>query len=310
MRRLFASLSKRTWIRLLLIALVVYLGVIGLGVRLRMKDSRLDTVSAAAAVASTIPTALGPCAPPTQFPLKVLRVIGRSRPAFTEGLIFWQGALYESTGLYGQSVIQRLDPISGRSEILRSLPADQFGEGLARWGADFLQLTWKQNVVWRWSFQDDGFGLAAVTLPYPREGWGITSGSDPENGLVASDGTSQLYFLNSLTFATDHSILVHDDKGPVNGLNELELVDGNIQPAIWANVWPSYRVVRIDPASGCVTGELDLTPLRDELLPADQKAVAANPDAVPNGIAYDAVNSSLYLTAKSWPVFFEIALPR
>jgi glutamine cyclotransferase len=203
-----------------------------------------------------------------------------------------------------------VDPVSGRSEVLTRLPADQFGEGLARWGGDFLQLTWKQNVLWRWPTQENGIGLAAVTAPYPREGWGLASGSDPRNGLVASDGTNQLYFLDPVTFATTRTILVHGGNAPVSGLNELEFVDGNVQPALWANVWPGYRVVRIDPDSGCVTGNLDLTALRNELTPADKKAITADPDAVPNGIAYDAAHSSLYLTAKGWPIFFEISLPR
>ncbi|MDR3608740.1 MAG: glutaminyl-peptide cyclotransferase [Oligoflexia bacterium] len=262
--------------------------------------------------AETDPAALAPCPPPATLPLKVDKVIRRSRPAFTEGLVYWEGTLYESTGLYGQSALQRLDPATGISEKLVDLPNDQFGEGLALWQGELLQLTWKQGIVWHWPILADGIGLAAVTTPYPREGWGIAAGMDPKKGvgLIASDGTSHIYTLNPKTFTAIDILTVRDDHGLIAGLNELEVVEGNAQSSIWANVWPTYRVVRIDPVSGCVTGNLDLSPLRDFLAPEEQDALARDPDAFPNGIAYDAANSALYFTAKNWPIFFRMTLAR
>jgi glutamine cyclotransferase len=248
-----------------------------------------------------------PCPAPIKLPLQIQQVITRSRPAFTEGLVFWAGQLYESVGLFGQSVVQRVNPSTGVSEKLAELPTDQFGEGLALWKGELLQLTWRQGLVWRWPLLGDGIGVAAVSTPYPREGWGLASG---RVGIVASDGSDHLYYLDPVSFRVQRALLVRDGNGPVPRLNELEVVEGNVVSSIWANVWLSYRIVRIDPLSGCVTGEMDLSPLKDQLSEIDRKALLGDPDAIPNGIAYDAADSVLYLTAKKWPIFFKIALPR
>jgi glutaminyl-peptide cyclotransferase len=220
---------------------------------------------------------------------KVVHTYPHDPQAYTQGLLFLDGHLYESTGLNGRSSLRMVDLTTGR--VLQSVPVpDQyFAEGLASWGSTLIQLTWQSHVA----FVYDRFSFRLLrTIPYEGEGWGLT-----EDGqhLILSDGSSTLKFLDPATFHVVRSIQVTDQGAPVTQLNELEYVRGEI----YANVWHSDRVARISPATGKVLGWIDLT----GILPADQHS---DPEAVLNGIAYDAAHNRLFVTGKLWPRLFEI----
>jgi glutaminyl-peptide cyclotransferase len=220
---------------------------------------------------------------------KVVHTYPHDPQAYTQGLLFLDGHLYESTGLNGRSSLRMVDLTTGH--VLQSVPVpDQyFAEGLASWGSTLIQLTWQSHVA----FVYDRFSFRLLrTIPYEGEGWGLT-----EDGqhLILSDGSSTLKFLDPATFHVVRSIQVTDQGAPVTQLNELEYVRGEI----YANVWHSDRVARISPATGKVLGWIDLT----GILPADQHS---DPEAVLNGIAYDAAHNRLFVTGKLWPRLFEI----
>ncbi len=212
--------------------------------------------------------------------------------AFTQGLLFVDGILYESTGAVGTpSSLRRVDLTSGQVLQMITLDETYFAEGLVLWQDKLIQLTWKNQEAF--VYDRDSFELLN-TWPYETEGWGIT-----HNGrcLIMSDGSSLLYFRDPETFAEVGRLNVQDQNGPVRLLNELEFINGEV----WANVWQSNRIVRIDPASGQVVGSIDLTGLLD---PA---TVTQRVDVL-NGIAYDEGNGRLFVTGKFWPTLFEIEL--
>lgn len=209
--------------------------------------------------------------------------------AFTQGLVFVDGSLYESTGLEGQSSLRMVDLETGR--ILQSQPVDRkyFAEGLTDWGSTLVQLTWESQVA----FVYDRFSFRMLrTCSYSGEGWGLTQDG---KSLILSDGTDTLRFFDPVTFHEIRRIAVKDHGKPIREINELEFIHGKI----YANIWHSDRIARIDPASGKVLGWIDLK----GLLSADQRT---NPEAVLNGIAYDAMHDRLFVTGKLWPKLFEI----
>ncbi len=210
--------------------------------------------------------------------------------AFTQGLLYVDGHLYESTGLRGQSSIRMLDLNTGRVLQKYDLPPDYFGEGLTDWGTTLVQLTWQAHKA----FVYDRFSFAVLrTFTYDGEGWGLTH-DDKE--LIMSDGTSYLRFLDPKTFHETKRIHVTTDGGQeIPDLNELEYVHGEI----YANVWHSDRIARISPKTGKLLGWIDLNGLRDP-------STTGNPDAVLNGIAYDAKDNRLFVTGKLWPKLYEI----
>lgn len=210
--------------------------------------------------------------------------------AFTQGLLYVDGHLYESTGLRGQSSIRMLDLNSGRVLQKYDLPAQEFGEGLTDWGNTLVQLTWQAHK----GFVYDRFSFALLrTFAYSGEGWGLTH---DDKQLIMSDGTSYLRFLDPKTFLETRRIHVTTPSGEeIPDLNELEYVGGEI----YANVWHSDRIARISPKTGKLLGWIDLTGLRDQ-------STTANPDAVLNGIAYDAKDNRLFVTGKLWPKLYEI----
>lgn len=209
--------------------------------------------------------------------------------AYTQGLIFLDGHLYESTGLNGRSSLRMVDLETGHVLQQANVPAQYFAEGLAAWGSTLIQLTWQANLA----FVYDRFSFRLLrTLHYPGEGWGLT---DDGKDLILSDGTATLRFLDPETLREVRRIVVKDHKTPVTQLNELEYVGGQI----YSNVWHSDRIARISPATGQVLGWIDLT----GLLPVDQRS---DPEAVLNGIAYDAAHDRLFVTGKLWPKLFEI----
>jgi glutamine cyclotransferase len=211
--------------------------------------------------------------------------------AFTQGLVFEDGVLYESTGLRGHSTLRRVALETGTVLERRPLPDEFFGEGITIYDGKIIQLTWQSNV----GLVYDKRTLEPVKeFGYPTEGWGITH--DGER-LIVSDGTSTLYLWDPETQGKIGQIEVYGDHGSVAGLNELEYVEGEI----YANVWKTDWIARIDPHSGQVIGWIALDGL---LSPEDY----TGPVDVLNGIAYDAHGDRLFVTGKLWPALFEIKL--
>ncbi|HFQ94654.1 MAG TPA: glutaminyl-peptide cyclotransferase, partial [Anaerolineae bacterium] len=190
-----------------------------------------------------------------------------------------------------QSSLRRVEPETGEVLQIQDVPPEYFAEGLVLWDGKLIQLTWKENTAF--IYDKDSFEKLGE-FSYPTEGWGITH--DGRN-LIMSDGTATLYFRDPETFAETGRIEVRDENGPVVRLNELEYIDGEI----WANVWQTNRIARIDPATGQVTGWIDLNGILDNTT-LTQKA------DVLNGIAYDAENGRIFITGKLWPTLFEIEI--
>jgi glutamine cyclotransferase len=211
--------------------------------------------------------------------------------AFTQGLVYYQGDLYESTGLNGQSSIRKVALQTGQVLKIVDVPTQFFGEGLALFNGRAYQLTWQSQRGFIYDL--DTFDLIN-TFNYTGEGWGLT-----HNGreLIMSDGSNQLRFLDPNTFEVQRVVSVFEGTKATNYLNELEYIKGEI----YANVWLTDRIVRIDPQSGRVVAWIDLTGL---LSPADR---ARGVDVL-NGIAYDESGDRLFITGKLWPKLFEIKL--
>jgi glutamine cyclotransferase len=212
--------------------------------------------------------------------------------AFTQGLEYWHGYLYESTGLNGRSSIRKVELETGKILRQRPVPPAYFGEGITLWKSALIELTWQSQIAFvydRDTFEPRG------TFSYTGEGWGLTH--DATN-LIMSDGTADLRFLDPETFKQRRRITVTDGGRPVTRLNELEYVKGQV----FANIWTTDRVARVDPVSGSVLGWIDLR----GLLPARDRVS----DAVLNGIAYDEARDRLFVTGKLWPSLFEIKIGR
>lgn len=210
--------------------------------------------------------------------------------AFTQGLAIADGMLYEGTGQYGGSSLRRVDLATGRVEKIRALNSRYFGEGIAILDGRIYQLTWQNGVAIVYDL--DTFEVLK-TFSYEGEGWGLTHDG---THLILSDGSAVLRYLDPDSFAVVRTIEVHDGGAPIARLNELEYVAGEI----WANVWYDDRIVRISPKDGAVLGWIDLAKL--------YPAAVRGPEAVLNGIAYDAAADRLFVTGKNWPQLFEIEL--
>ena len=209
--------------------------------------------------------------------------------AFTQGLVFANDLLYESTGRYGQSTLREVHPETGKVIRMLKLPNELFGEGLAALEDQLVQLTWRAQVGF--VFERTSFRLARA-FKYPGEGWGLTFDG---KHLIMSDGSATLRYINPSDFSESHRVPVQDDRGPVDNLNELEYVGGEI----YANVWKTDRIARINPQTGHVIAWIDLSGLR--LLAGPSQTVD-----VLNGIAYDPARERLFVTGKLWPALFEI----
>ena len=223
------------------------------------------------------------------YTYRIVRTYPHDRTAFTQGLVYADGALYEGTGQKGQSSLRKTDLASGRVVKRIDLASSYFGEGITFFGDRIIQLTWQSQMGF--VYDRSTFKLLHQ-FTYPHEGWGIThDGRD----LILSDGTSVLHRLNPKTFREKSRIDVRDDQNrPVTGLNELEYVKGSI----YANIWPTNRIAVIHPRTGRVRAWIDL----DGLL---SQRDALDVDVL-NGIAYDARGDRLFVTGKYWPKIFEI----
>lgn len=224
---------------------------------------------------------------------RVVKAYPHDRHAYTQGLIFSDGFLYESTGLHGASTVRRVQLESGRVLARHSLDRRHFGEGLTAWEGSLLQLTWTTNV----GFIYDRSSLKVRgTFRYPGEGWGLTH---DRKRLIMSDGTAVLRFLDPRSLEETGRLPVLDGVLPVAELNELEFVRGEI----FANIYRTDLIARISPQTGRVVGWIDLS----GLLPERGKGAEVD---VLNGIAYDTRRDRLFVTGKLWPKLFEIELFR
>ncbi len=225
-------------------------------------------------------------------PVSGYRVIAKyphSMENYTEGFFYRDGLFYEGTGLSGHSAVIVTEPETGKVVQRVALPEQYFGEGIVDWGSNIFEWTWQSHIC----FVYDGFSLRLLKqLAYTGEGWGMTRTATE---IVTSDGSATLRFRDPKRFKETHRIVVKEDGKPIEQLNELEYVKGEI----YANVWHADRIVRISPRDGHAIGWIDLT----GLLPDNQKI---NEESVLNGIAYDAQRDRLFVTGKQWPWIFEI----
>ena len=223
---------------------------------------------------------------------KIVHTYPHDTDAYTEGLFYKDGYLYESTGQEGTSTVRKVELTTGKVVQRHEVPAQYFGEGIVDWKNRLVQLTWQTQL----GFVYDSASLKLQhTFAYPGEGWALTR---DDKQLYMSDGSPVLRILDPETLAATGSIMVTADGEPVSNLNELEWVKGEI----YANIWLTNRIARIDPATGHIVGWIDLTGLLD---------VNRLPDPgndVLNGIAYDARHDRLFVTGKRWPKLFEIKL--
>lgn len=225
------------------------------------------------------------------YKVDVVKSFPHDPEAFTQGLEMEAGVLYEGTGLKGESSLRRVDLESGEVLQLHNLAGRYFGEGITVLGSKIYQLTWRAQLGF--VYDRDSF-KRLETFHLPGEGWGLT---DDGERLIVSDGTPFLRFLDPQTFKEVRRLQVHDDRGPVKDINELEFINGEV----WANIWMRDILLRIDPDSGAVTGKVDISGLRPF-------SVRRNRDAVANGIAWDAGGQRLFITGKHWPKLYQIRL--
>ena len=233
-----------------------------------------------------------PGGPPPTYGYRVVQVFPHDRGAFTEGLFYRDGELFESTGLEGRSDIRRVRLETGEVLQRRPISAAYFGEGIVAAGDRLVELTWRSQVGFIYGLKDF---RPRGEFRYPGEGWALTTDG---RRLIMSDGTADLRFLDPQTLAeTAPRLHVTYAGRPVPNLNELEWVRGEI----YANVWQTDEIVRIDPASGRVVGVIELK----GLLPASERR---GDEDVLNGIAYDAAHDRLFVTGKLWPHVYQIKL--
>jgi glutamine cyclotransferase len=232
-------------------------------------------------------------APVPTYGYEVVHVWPHDPRAFTQGLVFHDGKLLESTGQEGSSSLRRVEPETGKVLQKVDVPAPYFAEGITLLKGKIYQLTWQHQLGFiydAWTFEQIG------KFNYQGEGWGLTNDGQ---SLILSDGTNRIRFVDPDNFQVRKTIAVVDGNAPVTEINELEYVQGEI----YANIWHADRIARIDPLSGRIVGWIDLTGLLARGEVQDEEAVL-------NGIAYDEPNRRLFVTGKLWPKLFEIRLTR
>jgi glutamine cyclotransferase len=239
----------------------------------------------------SIPAIPATASGPVAYTYEVIGSFPHDRAAFTQGLVFRDGVFLESTGLYRESTLREVEPKTGRVLKQVALPPEIFAEGLVVLGGRAYQLSWQNHRGF--VYDADTFRLERE-FTYEGEGWGLATDG---HSLILSDGTSQIRFLDPATFKVTRTIDVSMAGQPVANLNELEWVRGEI----FANVWQTNRVVRIDPTNGKVHGFIEFT----GLLPTAERTATTD---VLNGIAYDPEADRLFITGKRWPKIFEVRL--
>ena len=239
---------------------------------------------------SPSPSATNTLTTAATYTYNVVHAYPHDTSAFTEGLAYANGKLYESTGLYGDSTLRRVDLQTGNVQQKKNLPAQFFGEGITVVNDTIVQLTWREHAGFVYDM--NSFNILR-NFSYPTEGWGLTYDG---SRLIMSDGSDKLYFLDPVTYQSDSHIQVHDGPTSVSNLNELEYVNGDV----YANIWHQQKIAVINPQTGQVKAWIDLTGLQD--------SIVFSPEEVLNGIAYDSGNGRLFVTGKDWPRLFEINL--
>jgi glutaminyl-peptide cyclotransferase len=217
--------------------------------------------------------------------------------AYTQGLQLYNGKLYEGTGDWETSSLRITDLKTGKVERKHMMGSTEiFGEGINIFKGKIYQLTWKNNIVY--VYDVNNIDKPIKTFKWPYQGWGITNnGTD----LIISDGSANVFFVNADDFSVKRRITITEDGSPIDSINELEYIDGYI----YANVYQSEFIVKIDPATGSVVGKIDLPGVIQKYAP---NYVPEPGDEVLNGIAYDSVTKKLFITGKRWPKMFEITL--
>jgi glutamine cyclotransferase len=229
--------------------------------------------------------------PPKRNGYRVIKAYPHDREAFTQGLVYENGLIYEGTGQEARSSLRKVKLETGEVVNQLEMGSQFFGEGIALFDERIYQLTWQSKVGF--VYDKSSFKLLNK-IYYPTEGWGLTTMGDK---LVMSDGTNILYFMDPGSFTAISSIEVYDNKSKVMQLNELEYINGEI----WANIWMTDLIVRIDPSSGKVIAYIDLKGLLND--PSTDTKVN-----VLNGIAYDQSGKRIFVTGKNWPTLFEIKI--
>lgn len=229
---------------------------------------------------------------PQKYSYKIIKRYPHDPNAYTQGLIYENGFMYEGTGQYNESTLRKYKLTNGELIQSYNLPEDVFGEGIVISNNHIYELTWTSKVAYE--FEKESFKLINK-FDFNTQGWGITN---LDGNLVMSDGSYTMYVLSPESFNEIRRIEVYDNIGPVNQLNELEWIDGKI----YANVYQTDFIVIIDPKTGCVTGKIDLTGLLDQTKIKDHEV------DVLNGIAWDAKAKRLFLTGKWWPEIYEVEL--
>lgn len=231
----------------------------------------------------------------TNYTYEIVRSYPHDTDAFTQGLLFHQGVFYESTGLNGRSSLRKVEIETGRVLQKFDVPVQFFAEGLALLNGRLLQLTWQNQRGFIYDL--NSFNLVN-TFDYTGEGWGLTHDGQT---LIMSDGTDRIRYLDPANFQVRVTVPVHDNGRPITLLNELEFIKGEL----YANVWQTDRIARIDPKTGRVTGWINLVGLPT---PEDRAGRPLEAGAVLNGIAYDEAGDRLFITGKLWPKVYEVKL--
>lgn len=254
-----------------LVSLLAALACIGLAARSHSGDGASDNVR--------------------QYVISSKQEIRHDLSAYTQGLFFYQGRMYESTGQYGESSFREVDPATGKVLRQETFPGNYFGEGACAVDGMAYILTWYEGVCFVYDIETF---TKLAELPYQGQGWGLTSNG---SSLIMSNGTSVLSFRDPVTFMEQRTLEVKSGLRPVHYLNELEYIDGKI----WANVYGQDYIVIIDPVSGKVTGRIDCSGL------LDARSRTSSTDVL-NGIAYNQEDGSLYLTGKYWPKMYKVTV--
>jgi len=226
----------------------------------------------------------------THYTYTIINTYPHDTNAFTEGLVYSDGFLYEGTGINGDSSLRRVNLTTGTVQQQVTLPSQYFGEGITIVENKIVQLTWQSHIGF--IYDKTTFALFG-NFSYTTEGWGLTFDG---KHLIMSDGTDNLYFLDPATFQRTGQVAVHDGNTTIVNINELEYVNGDV----YANIWLTNTIAIINPQTGQVKGWINLTGLPSEQNP--------NPNAVLNGIAYDQANNRLFVTGKDWPILYQIKL--
>jgi glutamine cyclotransferase len=248
-----------------------------------------ETVTATATAFAAVVLTPATGSSPALYIYEVVDTFPHDPAAFTQGLVYEDGVLFEGTGLRGESSLREVDLESGTVLRMHNLEDQYFGEGITLFDDKIYQITWQEQTGF---IYDPATFEPLGTFSYPHEGWGITHDGQR---LIVSDGTPTIRFWDPDTLEEIGRIMVHDSRGTVERLNELEYINGEI----WANIWLTDQIARISPETGEVTGYVDLTGLLDT-------SNLTQPVDVLNGIAYDAANDRLFVTGKLWPTLFEI----